>query len=197
MPSLDCSGFWNNKAWTGGRVAILPMRLQPPHAGHINLILNAAKRFARTVVLLYDNQPSSRDPFTVEDRARWLGTILRGNGIEGKVFVHSMRGIDYTDAVGWKALVLKLSKGLPFIFGSYNPDVARYCEALGFSHMRPGKLEAIIPVHPDVENTKDGISGLIRGMLEGGEDIPQNYLPLGLDEVELRAAHKKYTESGY
>lgn len=52
-------------------IAVTPMRTQPLHLGHINLIKNLEKQFDR-IRLIIGNQPQSQDnPFDFTQRLQW------------------------------------------------------------------------------------------------------------------------------
>jgi cytidyltransferase-like protein len=79
-------GEWRN--WD----AVVPMRAQPLHFGHLRLVRNMADLF-HSVRVVVGNQPvSRRDPFSFGQRRRWLHVALDVYGLNGVDVVRGAHG---------------------------------------------------------------------------------------------------------
>ena len=194
MSNLDCTYFWNDSKWTKSRVGIIPARMQPPHVGHLNLILNVIKRFKRLALLTYKLSFSPENPFTVEDRIRWIRLALFAIRGEAKddICIFVTEGLAKMTDDEREVFLGKMTDQEPFVFVSMNPDVTEHCRRFQYPYMQPQDFDSFINVHPDLQNNIAGNATLIRRCLQEDQPLPTGYLPPGIDEVEVRRLYKKY-----
>jgi hypothetical protein len=73
-------------------VAVVPMRTQPLHLAHVNLVANLAERFAAVRVVVGNQPRSIDDPYTLAQRLRWWRESAEIHHLDGVKFVRGAHG---------------------------------------------------------------------------------------------------------
>lgn len=188
--NLDQSHQWNNKVWTSDRVAILPVRMQPPHAGHMNLLFNLAERFQKVVALVYRRPVNLENPFTVEDRIRWVKSSLISLGLcEEKIDLVPTDGISSWPADKIRSNLAGLSGGLPHVLVSFNPDTLVGCARLDLTYIKPPSLDKRVEMSDVLFVNLNNNATQVRKALKQKEPLPKWYVLPGVTEDEIRSKY--------
>jgi len=182
--NLEQTQYWDDPGWTETRTAVIPARMQPMHAGHVNLIQNVRARFASGVIMLVDRLIEPRNPFTVQERYGWIQSAVKD--LPGcPIQVTSTTGLSGMDARARRNFLQSLSPSRPIVFISRNPDVSVSAIHLGLHYMVPKTLDPRYRLNPMLEDL-NGNAGKIRQMLLSEEPIPEDTLAPNMDEMHLR-----------
>jgi len=74
---VDVSCIWDNIEITKNFIALAPVRIQPLHNGHVELLLNLSKRFKKVIVLIEPEFGGQDDPFSLADRIKMVKAVSR------------------------------------------------------------------------------------------------------------------------
>lgn len=187
-PEIDCSSFWDSRDWTQERSAIVPMRMQPPHRGHVNLLWNAHRRFAHSSVLVYDRPLSKGNPFTVEERITWMRLALDAVGIELSFF--GTGGMCAMREEERRLFLAKISHGGEGVIVSLNPEVHAAAEQLAVHYMKDFTLSPYAPIHRDLREKITDNGACLRACLESNRPFPHDFLPEGINEAGIRRVYQ-------
>ncbi|MFH1392239.1 MAG: adenylyltransferase/cytidyltransferase family protein [bacterium] len=72
---VDISHIWDKYEITSNFIALVPVRIQPLHNGHVELLLNLSKRFKKVIVLIEPEFGGQDDPFSLEDRIKMVKAV--------------------------------------------------------------------------------------------------------------------------
>ena len=83
------SGSWGEwDQWS----AVVPMRTQPLHLAHVNLLANLVERFSAVRVLIGNQPRSIDDPYSYEQRLAWWRLTADVHRLAGVEFVRGAHG---------------------------------------------------------------------------------------------------------
>jgi len=114
-------------------VAFVPLRAQPLHYGHINLLLSVAQSYQQIVVLL-SQKKGDDDPYDYALRKQWLEQAMALYHINGHVealplFPSSIDSYkDKDDIVAIQKKFQALAHWSSFVIVSGNPKVIEVCQ---------------------------------------------------------------------
>lgn len=147
--------------------AVVPMRTQPLHLAHINLVANLLEHFA-VIRVVIGNQPRSiDDPYPFEQRLRWWQRAVEVHALDGVEFVRGAHGC--TDDERVRRYIDGLSVGR-IVVVSGNPEVAQFWKRRSFDVLDSCALSLRNIVGGDARLCGgDGIGRGLRAALRNGD----------------------------
>ncbi|KPA09143.1 Cytidylyltransferase domain protein [Candidatus Magnetomorum sp. HK-1] len=165
---------------TNNLLAIVPMRTQPLHLGHINLI-KALQRSFKKIRIIVGNQPISKDdPFSSKIRFSWWKQAIDVYGIKNTELKLGAHGLSKEKK--FKIYTGNTNCSEPIVV-SGNVAVLKYWDQLGIKILNVNDVPRITMDHIGLINTSlltnfDGNSRLIRkAILLNQLEQYRDYLP--------------------
>lgn len=191
MNTLDVTHEWDNPHWTKERIALLPMRLQPLHNGHLNLILSTAERFRKAIIMIAQTEISFDNPFTSQQRQDWVEQAKQEFNIYN--IETSDQGSSQLSTIDEQIESYnKIAKEENFVFISGNNKVLEKCtNVYMFEHIHSLRIQlnAIINEIPIEMMHTQSHGRKIRESIYNNTDIPNGYLPKFIKLDEIRSSN--------
>jgi nicotinamide mononucleotide adenylyltransferase len=192
MSTLDFTDKWDDFCFTKHRVALIPARMQPPHNGHLNLLMNSRKRFADVVLWLYDMPFSSRNPFSIADRERWLRQSLYILDDSFSPRVEVVRSLFDLNEAERHRFILDCTNGKDFVIITNNEVAQSRSELLGYPYMATSSSDLLVQdARSDLADILCDNGARIRACLESDGPIPSGLLSCGISELDLRDTYAR------
>jgi|GEM_PF-1822098 len=187
--NLDVSAKWEDKEWLQTKSALVPMRVQPLHNGHLNLLVNLADRFGKVYVLLSQHVGGEDDPYPSELRKMWL---LKGIDIytipNTKISEKGSSRLPTIDEQ--KRSYEEIVKDNELVFVSGNPEIIERCISwyqFHFLDLSKITLERKVDkMDDDLLKNIEGNARIIRKAVQQTLKVRPGFLPEFISPEDLK-----------
>ncbi len=169
--------------------ALVPMRAQPLHNGHLNLLLNLAERFGKVCIMLSQHVGGDDDPYSSEIRRSWLDKGIHTYSLQNTEIFE--RGSSRLPTIAeQKKSYQEIAGGEELVFVSGNPEIIERCiEWYQFHFLDLNKIvldKKIEDMNDVLMQNIEGNARTIRHAIKQALAIEPGYLPTFVNPDELR-----------
>lgn len=168
--------------------AIVPMRMQPMHMGHVNLLLNVSNYFDLVYVSVCRDAIDQDNPYSIEQRFKWLDLMIKAYDIHNLTYDSkgNSEGKTLEDISNNYLSRLKDVNKLYIISG--NPDVLDRTKLLGLEYINTSDFMQNMTGRPILKRFLLGHNGhgtVIRDIISKTGIVPDGFLPYFIDKEEV------------
>lgn len=180
---VDISHIWDNDEITKNFIALVPVRIQPLHNGHVELLLNLSKRFKKVIVLIEPECGGQDNPFSLTERLEMVKAVscrfYLNNVITYPILEAEIKPIH--DRINWYHELVVSNGGdiKNFVIVSGNPQILNaYKNRYKFCFIDWNKVEIDNFLLKDrcFFTTRDGNARKIREMIRNRQELSENLL---------------------
>jgi len=195
VSAVDVSHIWDEPSITKSIIALVPVRFQPLHNGHVEYILNLSRRFLKVIVLIEPDFGGDDDPFSLKEREEMVKVVSLKFGLDNVVW-HPILGSEVgsiQERVDWYLKLVRDNRGdfENFVIVSGNPEVLNsYATRYKFNYIdyRKVKLDNLhlIEIDKTFFSNLHSNARKLRAMIQKGYLIPENLVLPEIVEIIKR-----------